>query len=451
MKSNPLPKKESDTVEFKTAFDLELTETLSAFANSKGGAVYLGVDDKGRVAGIEVGTESTSRWLNQIKTSTAPSLLPEIEIISANGKDVAVFAMPEYPIKPVACKGRYFKRAGNSNHQMNVSEVADMHLHTFNTSWDAYPDQLHTLEGISLKKVARVLKNVNRHRERPLSLNPREFLDKNELVRKDAVTHAAFLLFMKGESALSTIELGRFQTETIIKDSARLKTDLFAEVDGVMEFIKKHINKNIIITGEPQHEERWEYPIEALREVVLNAIIHRDYTQSADTVIKVFEDKIEFYNPGGLPPGLTVQKLLAGNYVSKPRNKKIAEVFKDAGLIEKYGSGIKRILYAFKAAGARKPEIIEIGEGIRVTVYAAPANAPANAPVNAPASLNEVQEMILRILTKNATASMDEMAHDLHKDRATIRRNIAKLKKNGWLKRTGADKNGLWRVVRRFE
>lgn len=128
MNSNPLPNKESDTVEFKTAFDIELTETLCAFANSRGGAVYPGVDDKGRVSGIEAGAESANRWLNQIKTSTAPSLLPEIEIVRANDKNVAVFAMPEYPIKPVACKGRYFKRIGNSNHQMSASEVADMRL-----------------------------------------------------------------------------------------------------------------------------------------------------------------------------------------------------------------------------------------------------------------------------------------------------------------------------------
>jgi ATP-dependent DNA helicase RecG len=120
---------------------------------------------------------------------------------------------------------------------------------------------------------------------------------------------------MKNESSLSTIELGRFQTATVIKDTARAKTDLFTEVDTVLSFVKKHINKNVIITGEPQHEERWEYPIDAIREIVINAIIHRDYTRSSDSVIKIFDDRIEFYNPGKLPPGLTVETLLSGRYM----------------------------------------------------------------------------------------------------------------------------------------
>jgi ATP-dependent DNA helicase RecG len=107
-----LPRKESDRIEFITSFDLELVETLCAFANTKGGAGYLGINDAGQVTGITAGPESVPQWINQIKTSTTPSLLPDVEIVQETGKNIAVFTMPEYPIKPVACKGRYFKRIG---------------------------------------------------------------------------------------------------------------------------------------------------------------------------------------------------------------------------------------------------------------------------------------------------------------------------------------------------
>ncbi|MEK6776338.1 MAG: ATP-binding protein [bacterium] len=136
-----------------------------------------------------------------------------------------------------------------------------------------------------------------------------------------------------------------------------------------MEFVRKHINKAIIITGRPQHEERWDYPLDAIREIAINAIIHRDYTSAQDSVVKVHDDKIEIFNPGGLPAGLTVKKLLKGDYISNARNKKIAEAFKAAGLIEKYGSGIKRILSAFKAYGLPAPDFEETSGGFLVTAY----------------------------------------------------------------------------------
>ncbi|MBI5039389.1 MAG: hypothetical protein HZC13_06495 [Nitrospirae bacterium] len=181
--------------------------------------------------------------------------------------------------------------------------------------------------------------------------------------------YACFLLFMAGESGISTIEIGRFQTPIIIKDGGTLKSDLFSEVDSVMDFIKKHINKAYIITGRPQREERWDYPLDAIREIVINAIIHRDYTSAQDSVVKVFDDRIEIFNPGGLPEGITIEKLLKGEYISNARNKKVAEVFKAAGMIEKYGSGIRRILNAFKAYGLPAPEFREMSGGFMVTVF----------------------------------------------------------------------------------
>ena len=174
---------------------------------------------------------------------------------------------------------------------------------------------------------------------------------------------------MSGESSLSCIELGRFQTPTIIKDGARLKTDLFTEVDGVIDFIKKHINKAYIITGRPQREERWDYPLDALREIVVNAIVHRDYSSSSDSVVKIYDNQIEFFNPGRLPKELSIKKLLQGEYISVIRNKKIADMFKEAGLIEKYGTGIRRILTGFKNYGLPAPTFEEFSGGFRVTVY----------------------------------------------------------------------------------
>jgi ATP-dependent DNA helicase RecG len=114
--------------------------------------------------------------------------------------------------------------------------------------------------------------------------------------------------------------------------------------------MKKHMTVALIIRGEVENKQHWQYPLEAIREIVLNMIIHRDYRANTDSVVKLFDDKIEFFNPGKLPDEIFVEDLVHNHYKSSPRNKFIAEFFKNMGWIEKYGSGIGRIINYFKEA-----------------------------------------------------------------------------------------------------
>lgn len=177
--------------------------------------------------------------------------------------------------------------------------------------------------------------------------DPVTFLIKSDLIRDGFITNAAYLLFKTNDSVLTTIELGRFQTDILIKDTARTKADLPTQIDQVLDFVKKHINKEVIITGQAQNTQIWQYPLEAIREIITNMIVHRDYRSTSDSIVKIFDNKIEFYNPGRLPDSITIDDLLSNNYKSTPRNKLIADFFKNLGLIEKYGSGIRRIIDSF--------------------------------------------------------------------------------------------------------
>ncbi|MBA7532340.1 hypothetical protein ES705_24566 [subsurface metagenome] len=326
---------ENETVEFKRSFNDQVIETVVAFSNTKGGIILIGVDDHGNIQGVKVGKETIQQIINEIKNKTIPYLSPDLEWIKIEGKQVLLIKVQEYPIKPVSFKGRYFKRINNSNHQLSLNEVVQLHQHTFNTSWDYAIDFNHSFNDISLDKVNRFITLMNKIRLIPVNDLPLEVLNKFELVRDNKITLACYLLFNKQGTLLSTVELGKFDDEITISDGKSIRDDLFTQVDGIMNFIGKHLKKSYIITGNAQREERYEYPPEALREIILNMIIHRDYSHSSDSIIKIFDDRIEFFNPGNLLPPLTVEKLIIGNYASNTRNKQIAGIFKEAGLIEK--------------------------------------------------------------------------------------------------------------------
>ncbi|PWD97743.1 ATP-binding protein [Marinilabilia rubra] len=208
-----------------------------------------------------------------------------------------------------------------------------------------------------------------------------------------------------------------------------------------MDFVKKHINKEIIITEAPRNTQKWQYPLEAIREIIINMVVHRDYRSSSDSIVKIFDNKIEFYNPGKLPDSITIDDLIANNYKSTPRNKLIADFCKSIGIIEKYGSGIQRVIRYFNDEGLPLPHFKNISEGFLVTVF-------TNEKTNVTENVTEKREFqILNILRENNVITTSELAKLLNVTRRTIARDIEKLKIEGMIKRLGPDKGGRWRVL----
>ncbi|MDF1550966.1 MAG: putative DNA binding domain-containing protein [Bacteroidales bacterium] len=278
---------ESEKIEFKSSFNHELIETLVAFSNSSGGKIIVGINQRNELVGVTVNDESVQNWLNEIKNKTSPQIIPDVEVIEIENVKLVVFSIQEYPIKPVATRGKYFKRSANSNHLLSTSQVVNLHLQSFNTSWDYHVNNQFKPEDISFEKVQQAIDVINQRGGR-ITDDPLTFLLKNDLVRDGNLTNAAYFLFAGRDTALTTIELGRFQTDIIIKDSSRTKSDILTQVEEVLDFVRKHIYKEIIITGEAQNTQRWQYPIEALREIVLNMIVHRDYRSSSDSIVKIY-------------------------------------------------------------------------------------------------------------------------------------------------------------------
>ena len=437
---------EGARVEFKSSFQKESIETLAAFANAQGGSVLQGISDSGQIVGVAIQSETVQGWINQCKQITSPRIVPDVELVPINRKTVAVMRVDEYPIKPVACKGRYYKRVGNANHQMTATEISDAHIKLINSSWDYHPDPEHAITSISTAKVRAFADALK------LNASFDAVLEKFELVKQGRPTFACHLLFSRNDVYLSTIEAGRFASPTIIKDSITSRDTLIEQVQRIMDFMVKHINKAYIITGNPKREERWDYPMEALREIVINMIVHRDYRSANDSTIKVYDDRIEFFNPGVLLDDLTVEKIKTGNYKSHLRNKQIATIFRELELIEKYGSGVRRVIDNCMAYGLPEPEFEVTQGGLAVTVFnrqtaeiksqpgSQPRSQPGSQPGSQPESGSTLEARVLQMLA-SAPMSKRQISAELGQEKVSghLSKVIRTLMASGHIEQTIPD------------
>jgi len=174
-------------------------------------------------------------------------------------------------------------------------------------------------------------------------------------------------------------------------------------------------------------------------------IIHRDYRSASDSIVKVFDDRIEFYNPGRLPDSISVKDLLANNYKSTPRNKLIADFCKSIGLIEKYGSGIRRVIEHFDEANLPRPEFRNISEGFMVTVFA--SNILAKTDKKSIKNKEKSKEKIVKIITENPHVTTNELSGLTGLSIGGVEKNIRVLKDHGILKRVGPAKGGYWKIT----
>jgi predicted HTH transcriptional regulator len=237
-------------------------------------------------------------------------------------------------LKPVAFRGRYYKRVNNSNHQLSAIEITNLSLQSLQLSWDSYPA----------------------HGKRLEDLDPRK----------------------------------------------------------VTVFIEK-----------------------------VNAIIHRDYMSTIDIQIKIFTNHILFFNPGSLPDSITIEQLLANTYVSTPRNRQIAKMVKEMGMIERYGTGIKRVRKMFTDYGLPEPRFETPPGGFAVTVF---ANAENEEDINK-VGVNVGVNAVLMLIEKNPGINVLTMTKNFNVSQRTIERWINQLKKENKIEFKGASKSGGYYAI----
>lgn len=340
-------------------FDAVALETVCAFANTAGGTVLLplpgaaGTDPEAQEGAVQ-------QWLQQITSALQPLVSPAWEIFRSGAQAYALLHVPEAVTKPVAFEGRCYHRQGASNHLLPAAEITRLHLQSTGKSWDALPHETATLADIAPAALSGFQQRWDPKRMPSAHEQPgaNATLEQLGLMRHEKISNAGVLLFTRDPQRFyphARIKAGRFKSETLIIDDQEITGGLFEQVEAAFAFIKKHLTVRLVITGQPQREEVWDYPLAAVREALINAVCHRDYTVPAEIQIRLYDDQLIFWNPGNLPPDLRIDDLKR-RHRSVLRNKLIGAMFYEAGLIEKWGSGTNRIIEECKKAGLPEPE-----------------------------------------------------------------------------------------------
>jgi len=361
---------EGQTLEFKRQWTDRALEDLAAFANTDGGTLLLGIRDDGEIVGARADDRELQRMANLIAAHLG--ITPSIRVLEMQRLPVVEIRSEPAP-GLVPYNGRYLRRVGTTNRDFSPNELARHILTRSGRSWDSLPSEW-TLEEIDPEALRRFALLARARLPYFDPSHPEQSLRNLDLLEGERLKNAGVLLFGKRPQRLfpqAQVRIGLFRGTEIL-DSHDFTGTLWDHLDGAMARFRQVLKVRFDIQVEEpsleglQRKEVWEYPLEALREAVVNALIHRDYTYPADVQIRLEEDRLEVWSPGELPPPLTPEALY-GPHSSVLRNPLIAQAFYFAGVIERWGTGTTRIIRLCREQGLPEPEFDNWQGGFRVT------------------------------------------------------------------------------------
>lgn len=361
---------EQQNIEYKSTWHEEYLKWVCGFANAQGGVIYIGKDDNGDVVGLE----DYKRLMDDIpnKIGNAMGITVEVNLHKKAEKHFIEIITHPYSV-PISLRGRYYYRSGSTKQELTGASLNEFLLKKSGKTWDDVVEPRATFEDIDEKAVATFVQEAEFSGRLPESkgLAVPQLFDKLRLTENRQLKRAAIVLFAKDPAKFypnTFVKIGRFgedDADLIFQENE--EGNLIVILQTILEQLHhKFLIRKVSFEGMKRIETS-EYPIEALREVILNALVHRNY-MGAPTQIRVYDDKIVFWNEGALPQGLSLEAL-KNFHASQPRNILIADVCFKGGYIDSWGRGMLKIYKACKEAGLPEPEIKEFQNGLLVTLF----------------------------------------------------------------------------------
>ena len=371
--------------------------------------------------GVQIGQNTLEQLANEVKANTEPPQYPSIAVEGEETSAVLIIEVDESPIKPVSAHGVPVKRVGRTNQELKLNEVQRLIEETTNRTWDAVPFPDFAPADAS----RRALNDYCTRLGQPADANAIELWQNVGLLNRGVPTRAAVLLFARAPTHYfpnAQVKCARFAGENSVDflDEKTFDGPLVSQLFDSLAFVRRNTREQIRITGDPQHERIPEYPEEAIREAITNAVVHRDYASTATTQVRIYDNRLEVWNPGLLPDALTIADLYR-KHTSHPRNSRLVLLFNRAHLIEHYGTGTLRIVSSCVAAGMPTPEFSQESGMFVVRFWnAARETAPQTA-------VGDNQGRILRIARQRGRVQTKDVMEILQVSRSTAVRVIQSL------------------------
>jgi len=455
---------EGKTLEFKrdTSTLKKIMKTIVAFANTAGGTLVIGRENDGEIVGVDDPLQVEEQLTSSIADSIAPLIMPDIEIISFKGKAllcvrVAHWPGPFYMKKEGEERGVYI-RLGSSTRQAGPEFVAEIKRNSLGFSFDRLPRPELTSKNLDLTLIEQAFQPTTQ------KITEAKLVSLGVLVpygEHMVPSNGGLILFGSKESREyyfpdARVSCALFDGTEKVNFLDRL--DIEGGIFGALTEVHKFVRRNSRLAARIETFTRKDIPAYsdvALREVLINAIAHTDYSLTGMRItIAIFSDRLEVQNPGILPFGMTFNSFMAGT--SMVRNRTIANVLRHLSLMEEWGSGYKRITADCSTNGYAIPEWSEFGPTIRVvlrphplTIHSTPtaktSDVPVNVPLNVP--LNKRQQWFLNQLQKGIKCNPAILATQWGVVEKTAKRDIADLQKNGIIVFVGAPKTGHYELI----
>ncbi len=360
---------EKQNIEYKSSWHNKYLEWVCGFANAQGGKIYIGKEDSGKVTRVDDYKKLMEDIPNKIRNHMGISA--DVNLLQEDDKYYIEIVVQPYSV-PISLHGQYFYRSGSVKMELTGNSLNEFLLKRSGLTWDEVTEPRATFDDIDERSL-RMYLEMSKEKDRlpdVEGLTMEEIFDKLRLTKNGELTRAAIILFGKDPRRFSTnafVKIGRFKGDADLRFQDVEEGNLIVLLKSVLERLDhKYLTRSIEFKGMLRLEHS-EYPIPALREMLLNALVHRKYMGSF-IQIRVYDDKITIWNDGRLPEEITLESL-KHIHSSYPRNPLIADVCFKGGLIDSWGRGTVRIIETCKEAGLPEPELTERDGGFLVTLF----------------------------------------------------------------------------------
>lgn len=439
---------ESQNIEWKESWRDDYLKWICGFANAQGGKIYIGVDDTGKVVGVQNGKRLLEEIPNKIQTNLG--FLADVNLLSKNGLDyIEIIVSPSS--YPVSYKGEYHFRSGSTKQILRGVALTEFISSKTGIRWEDSVIEGVTAEDLdkeSFDIFRREAIRSKRMTKDDLNMSNAELLDSLDLLKDGKLTRAAVLLFHRTPQKWmfgTYTKIGKFGKGSDLQYQDEVIGSLFMQAERVIELIYLKYLKAPVTYDNLTRVETYPFPKDAVREALYNALVHSRWSAGIPIQVRIEDDAMYISNECVFPSDWTMESLLQ-RHQSRPYNPKIARAFFRAGYIESWGRGIQKIFEVCSEYGTLQPEYVVHSEDIMIKLTAVSISDKQFSKLDSKAEDTALKIKIVEYLQNQPAATQKELQEAFNETRTHIQKNMRELVNEGKIERKGGKRFGHWEI-----